>query len=116
MSGWLNSLKDTALSATVRQVLASKIEAYGKIEQFKIDTKTRIIDVAIRLEGETSPVQVTLKNYEIAEKNGVTQVSAPSGAFTASRPWLGKVLNAELAGRVFVIPEKYAKYAKGLIG
>ena len=116
MSGWLNSLKDTALSATVRQVLASKIEAYGKIEQFKIDTKDRLVDVAIRLDGETAPVQVTLRGYQITEKNGVTQVSSPTGAFSASRPWLGKLLNAELAGKTFVIPEKYAKYAKSLVG
>ncbi|MEO7934267.1 MAG: hypothetical protein ABIT76_14025 [Chthoniobacterales bacterium] len=116
MAGWLNSLKDTALGATVRQFLGSKLEGYGKIEQFKIDTKNHLIEVEIRLEGENAPVHVTLRDYEIVEKDGVTQVSAPAGSFTASRAWLGKLLNAQVAGRAFAIPEKYAKYARSLIG
>jgi hypothetical protein len=116
MAGWLNSLKDTALSATVRQFLGSKLDGYGKIEQLKIDTKNHLIEVEVRLEGENAPVHVTLRGYEIIEKDGVTRISAPTGAFTASRPWLGKLLNAQLAGRDFVVPEKYAKYARGLIG
>ncbi len=116
MAGWLNSLKDTALGATVRQFLGSKLEGYGKIEQLKIDTKNHLIEVEVRLEGENTPVQVTLRGYEIVEKDGVTHISAPTGAFTASRIWLGKLLNAQLAGRSFVIPEKYAQYARGLIG
>lgn len=116
MAGWLNSIKDTALAATVRSFLGPHLEGYGKIEQLKMDTKSRQIELKLRLEGEELPVDVILKGYEICEKEGATYISSPDQAFTSSRTWLTKLLNTHLAGRDFVIPEKYAKYARGLVG
>jgi len=116
MAGWLNSIKDTALSATVRSFLGPHLDGYGKIEELKLDTKSHHIELKLRLEGEELPVDVWLRDYDIREIQGTTTFSAPPQAFTTSRTWLTKLLNTHLAGRDFVIPEKYAKYARGLVG
>ncbi len=116
MGHWLNSLKDTALAAGVRKFLGSRLEGYGRITQLKIDTQIRQIELGLLLEGESAPVEVVLRNYAIADQAGVVSISAPTGAFTTSRAWLTTLLNAQVAGRQFVIPEPYAKYAWSLVG
>ena len=116
MAGWLNSIKDTALAATVRSFLGPHLEGYVKIEQLKMDTKSRQIELKLRLEGEEQLVDVLLQSYDIREKEGATTISTPAQAFTSSRLWLTKLLNTHVAGRDFVIREKYAKYARGLAG
>lgn len=114
--GWMTDIKDAAISAGVRKFLASKLGDFGKIDQLTIDTSSRKIVMIVALEGEATPVEIRLAGYEIQEQNGVTTVSVPAGAFTASRPWLTKLLNSQLGGRPFKIPAEYAGYAKSLVG
>ena len=112
---WFNSLKDTAVAGTVRTFLNSQIKDFGKIAHFDMDTAKRQISFKVELEGEVTPVEVTLTGYQISESGGKTVISSPAGAFAASRPWLTKLLNAQLAGRTFDVPEKFASYAKALV-
>ncbi len=113
---WLDSLKDTAIATGARTVLNSQIADFGKVSRLNLDTAARKIAFEVELEGEVTPVEVTLTGYEIVENQGRTMISAPAGAFAASRPWLTKLLNARLTGRSFELPEKLAGYAKMLIG
>ena len=115
MAGFLSSIKDVAISGAVRQFLGSKLQGFGKIVHLKMDTRARRIEMKVELEGEVTPVEVVLNGYQIVEKNGATTISAPGEAFQASRPWLTKLLNSQLAGRSFEIPAQYASYAKGLV-
>jgi hypothetical protein len=85
-----NAAKD-ALSSRAAQAWANNlISRYGKVEDLKIDSRNKTVELTCQLEGETSPITVRIENYLLEQQGERTFIRATG--FSCSRPWLQHVL------------------------
>ena len=80
-----------ALASRVAQTWANNLIArYGKIEELKIDSRRKTLEVSCQLEGEPTPITIEIERYTI-ETEGDKKFIRATG-FTCTRPWLQNVL------------------------
>lgn len=94
--------KDLMTSKAARAYLNNLIGRYGEVQDLRIDSSRRKIDVVCRLNGEVSPIGVTIERYELAEDGAKKFVQVLDSS--ATRPWLQAVLRDHLHGRRFEVP------------
>lgn len=94
--------KDLMTSKAARAYLNNVISRYGEVQDLKIDSSKRRIDVVCRLNGEVSPIGVTIERYQIEEEGPKKFVQILDSK--ATRPWLQAVLQDHLHGRRFEVP------------
>jgi hypothetical protein len=86
----LNAAKD-ALSSRVAQVWVNKLIArYGNVQELRIDSRRKTVEVSCLLDGEASPITIRVENYRVETERDKTFIRASE--FTCTRPWLQKVL------------------------
>ena len=86
----LNAAKD-ALSSRAAQVWANKLMApYGKVQNVKIDSRLKTVEVSCLLDGELSPITVRVGNYVVETERDKKYIRATD--FSCTRPWLQKFL------------------------
>ncbi|MDO8541141.1 MAG: hypothetical protein Q7S40_11950 [Opitutaceae bacterium] len=89
-------------SKAARAYINNVIGRYGAVEDLKIDSSRRRIDVVCRLNGEVSPIGVTIEKYKV-EKDGAKKFVQVIDS-SATRPWLEAVMRDHLHGRRFEVP------------
>lgn len=94
--------KDLMTSKAARAYLNNLISRYGEVEDLKIDSGRRRIDVVCRLNGEVSPIGVTIEKYQVEEEGAKKFVQVVDSSCT--RPWLQAVLRDHLHGRRIEVP------------
>lgn len=97
-----SAAKDVMTSKAAKAWVNDFIKPYGRVEELKIDSKRRRVEVMCHLNGEVSPIGVTIEKYLIDTNgpNPVLQVIDSS----ATRPWLQAVMRDHLHGRKFDLP------------
>jgi len=103
-------IKDAALEKAILMVVKPKIERYGEIRSFSLDTTARVISAEIKLRGEPIPVIVSEAHYEL-EKAGAENYLIVSG-IKLSREWAQNILEDHFPEIKLKIPE----YLVPLIG
>lgn len=78
------------------------ISRYGRVTDLAIDSKRHRIDLTCELNGEVSPIGVTIEKYLIETKSGKTFLEVLDSS--ATRPWLQAVMRDHLHGRRFELP------------
>ena len=80
-----------ALTSRAAQVWANNLIArYGKVQDLKIDSRRKTLEVSCLLDGEPTPVTIRIENYVVeteADKKFIR-----GGHFSCSRPWLQSLL------------------------
>lgn len=94
--------KDLMTSKAARAYLNNIISRYGEVQDLKIDSGRRKIDFVCRLNGEVSPIGVTIERYQVEEDGPKKFVQVLDSS--ATRPWLEAVLRDHLHGRRFEVP------------
>jgi hypothetical protein len=94
--------KDLMSSKAAKAYANNLIARYGAVDELTIDSKRQRIDVSVRLNGEVSPVGVTIEKYQIQQDAGKTYLSVVDSSST--RPWLQAVMRDHLHGRRFELP------------
>jgi hypothetical protein len=61
-------LKDEAISFAATLVLKKKIERYGTMMDFKIDSSAKKVYLKVNLKGEASPLEVIIERYSLVKK------------------------------------------------
>jgi hypothetical protein len=97
-----NSLKDRVTGKAARMHCNQLLERYGTVQDLRIDSARRSMEIVCLLEGETSPITVTVERYEITDAGGDKFVHI--GASRCSRPWVQHFLEDHLYGRKFPLP------------
>ncbi len=92
----LNPAKDCLLAATVKPWLNQTIKRYGHMTQLRIDSTNKRIDIELELKGESSPIQIIVKSYELTSEAGETHIEL--GEIETSREWIN-VLVADFLNR-----------------
>jgi len=86
----LTAAKDAVASRAAQVWANTLIARYGKVQDLKIDSRQKTLEVSCLLEGEASPLTVRIEKY-VVESAGEKKFLRAT-AFTCSRPWLQKVL------------------------
>ena len=97
-----SAAKDMMTSKAAKAYVNDFIKAYGRVDELSIDSKRQRIEVLCTLNGEVSPIGVTIEKYRIA-KHGAKAVLEVLDS-SATRPWLQAVMRDHLHGRKFDVP------------
>ena len=85
-----NVAKD-ALASQAAQVWANNLIArYGKVQDLKIDSRRKTMEVSCLLDGELTPITIKIENYVVEIERDKKFIRATG--FTCTRPWLQNFL------------------------
>ncbi len=99
--------KDRALSLALEKVLHHYAERFGKVMHLRIDSERREIHLEILLKGETEPVEIIVRNYEIVSEEGRHYILAHD--IDVSREWMKALADEYIREKPFEVPAKYMK-------
>ena len=94
--------------AAVAMLNQAVIKPYGTITDLKLDTGRRSIEAEVELKGESAPVRVHIREYEIVEENGTPYLVIKD--VSTSREWLTTLAQNYAIGRRFEIPAAARSY------
>jgi hypothetical protein len=90
----LTPAKDYLLAGTVKLWFNQNLKRYGQMTQIRIDSQNHRIDVELLLRGESSPIQLALKHYELSSESGETFIAI--GGIETSREWINQLISEYL--------------------
>ena len=86
----LTKAKDAAIAKAVLVLVRPKVERYGEILKFELDSKAKLLNGEIRLRGEDLRLVVSEAKYRV-ERNGEDTVLIVHG-IKVSKEWVQHVL------------------------
>ena len=97
------SFADQFLTSKAAKAYANNVIArYGAVDELTVDSKRHRIELTVQLNGEVSPVGVTIERYAIEEEGGKKFFQVLDSS--ATRPWLQAVMRDHLHGRRLELP------------
>jgi hypothetical protein len=103
VSRLLDRAKDAVLEKMVLRVLRPKVERYGEIRKFSLNTSTRRISAEVSLLGDPLPLVISEAQYRIVEKQGQTMLILHN--VKVSREWLQNLLDDRFREIPIKIPD-----------
>ena len=94
--------KDMMTSKAAKAYANNFIARYGQVEELSIDSKRGRIETVVRLNGEVSPIGVTIERYRVVDQGGKKFLEVLDSS--ATRPWLQAVMRDHLHGRRIELP------------
>jgi hypothetical protein len=80
-----------ALASQAALVWANKLIArYGRVQDLKIDSRRKTVEVSCLLDGESTPITIRIGNYVVETERGKNFIRATD--FSCTRPWLQNFL------------------------
>ncbi|MGE5680171.1 MAG: hypothetical protein ACM34K_04755 [Bacillota bacterium] len=98
-------LKDKIVSTGIEKLFNSFLSDIGEISAFSIDSKHKAIKLTVALRGETEPLELLIKQYEILGQNDRQYFIIRS--LSTSRQWIDIAFNKYLKDLKIEIPAKY---------
>jgi sporulation protein YlmC with PRC-barrel domain len=111
--GIFSSFKDNLSSFSGEQVISKMIERYGELKDFKINSSSKTIYLRVLLKGESEPVDIKVKSYEVIENN--ERIFVRINDIETSKAWLTTLAKDYLLNQSFEIPGKYSSLIKKFI-
>ena len=102
LCGMFTAAKDLMSSKAAKAYANNLVSRYGTVDELTIDSKRRRIELVVSLNGEVSPVGVTIEKYQVVPEGGKTFVEVLDSSCT--RPWLQAAMRDHLHGRRFELP------------
>jgi hypothetical protein len=84
------------------------LKPYGTLTQLKLDTTARTIEAELDLKGETQPVRLHVREYEMREKDGKVFVVLKN--VHTSRAWLTTLLGDFVVDKELELPDSMKKF------
>ena len=103
MSRFIARAKDAALKKAVLLLLRPKVERYGEIRQFTLDTSAKRLSAEIILRGDPLPLIISEARYRIEKSKG--QALLIVHGIKVSREWLQNLLDDQFPDIAVKIPE-----------
>ena len=86
-------------SAAARQTLNSTLlQPYCSLTELDIDSKNQTLALTLELKGESQPLKILIKHYELVERENETYLEL--GEIETSREWVNTLLRDHLAEKV----------------
>lgn len=83
-------VKDYAVEVAVKLWFNQTKKSLGQMTQIKIDSQAKRIDVELELKGETAPIQISVKSYDLSSEGSETFIHL--GEIETSREWINSLL------------------------
>ena len=75
------------LSSRAAQVWANHLIArYGRVQELKIDSRCKTVEISCLLDGEPTPITIRITNYVVETERDKKFIRASD--FECTRPWL----------------------------
>ncbi|HEX2854842.1 MAG TPA: hypothetical protein VHO24_16535 [Opitutaceae bacterium] len=97
-----NAAKDAIAARAAQSYLNNLIARYGTVQRLKLDSGQGRVELVCLLEGEVSPIEVSVDRYELESAGGKKYVRV--AGCTCSRPWLERAINDFTRDRRFEVP------------
>lgn len=92
-----------ALTSRAAQTWANQlISPYGKVQDVRIDSRLKSLEVSCLLDGEIAPIKIRVENYTVESTRDKKFIRA--GSFTCNRAWLQRFLNDHGLERKIELP------------
>jgi hypothetical protein len=98
----LSRAKDAALQKAVRAFLRPKLDRYGELKDFKLDTSSKRATAELLLHGDSTPLVVTEALYRLEQERGQWVVVVYG--IKTSRPWVQHLLEDYFPELRFKVP------------
>ena len=82
--------KDVLASKAAQTWANTLISRYGKVQNVKIDSRGKTLVVSCLLDGEPTPITISIENYVVETEQNKKFIRATG--FSCTRPWLHNVL------------------------
>jgi hypothetical protein len=82
--------KDSMTSSAARALVNQRIERYGKLDEFRIDSRLKTVTATVTLHGESEPITVRVGKYVVEESGGKKFLRVSD--CTSNRVWLQNLL------------------------
>ena len=99
----LDRAKDAALEQAVLLLLRPKVERFGEIRRFRLNTSAKKLSAEIILRGESSPLIISEAQYRIEQKRGQTLLIVYG--IKVSREWLQNLLDDQVHEIPIKVPD-----------
>jgi hypothetical protein len=113
LTGWLKERKDSSVSFLVEKVLQKRLEGYGRLLAFDLNSREQTACVKMLPTGEVEPVTINVEQYVLSMEPGGVFLTLKQAS--TSRPWLTKLLDEFVVNQPFPVPEKYGNVIKLLL-
>ncbi len=84
------------------------LKPYGTLTRLKLDTAARTIEADVELNGETQPVNLQVREYELRETEGRATVVLKD--IHTSRAWLTTLMKDFVVDKEFKLPDSVKKF------
>ena len=84
------------------------LKPYGAMTALKLDTTARTIEAELELKGETQPVRLHVREYELRDEGGRLVIVFKD--VQTSREWLTTLARDFVRNKPFKVPESVAKF------
>ncbi len=111
--GFLHTLKDKGLSFGAEIFLKKKLEDYGEMLNFNIDTAEKKINLTIDLKGEEKPLEVKVNKFEVLNKNGDTFIIVKDAE--TSKEWMTVLVKQYFLNKEIKVPGKMEPLLKVIL-
>lgn len=101
----LNSTKDRLLAKGAMTHCNKHIEKYGTVLDLQLDTVQRALSVTLMLKGETSPVEIHVREYAFSTVEGKSVLVIDGNKIDTSREWLANLIRDYLGQKQLSVPE-----------
>ncbi|HEX2866080.1 MAG TPA: hypothetical protein VHO03_03510 [Ignavibacteriales bacterium] len=98
-------IKDRLVSKGAEKVINNLFEDIGKISDLAIDSRNKAIRLTVDLKGETRPLSVDIREYEVLEEGSHYYMIIHR--FSSSREWMTTAFEKFFKGMKLPIPDKY---------
>jgi len=85
-----NAAKDALASRAAQAWANTLIARYGKVQDLKIDSSRKTVEVSCLLDGEATPITIRIGNYIVETERGKKFICARD--FSCSRSWVQNLL------------------------
>ena len=113
LKNWLHSQKDSSVSFMAEKMLQKKLEPYGQILDFQLNSREHSAVLQLLLKGETQALTLFVDEYGVTQDKEGSWVTVRRAR--ASRDWLTRALQDFVVGKPMLIPEQFAGVARLLL-
>ena len=94
----MSFIKNFAASAARQTLNSTWLQPYGTLTELDIDSAKRTLAFTLELKGESEPIQIRIKHYELIERGDETYLEL--GEIETSREWVNTLLRDHLTEKV----------------
>ena len=94
----MSFIKNFASTAARQTLNSTWLKPYGTLTELDIDSEKKTLALTLELKGESQPVQIRIKHYELVEREDETYLEL--GEIETSREWVNTLLRDHLTEKV----------------